>query len=227
MTVRFRSLAIAAALVVASLAIAGEYVARPAIVAPIKRVQLPRTPVAVIEVPVDQTMDAVELELASRLIGVSPEEAHEVAKVLVEESRKAGFDPWYIIAIIEAESGYDADACSSAGARGLMQLMPTTFRSVSKHYRASDPVENVRAGIAYLTKLYAAGFNYPNTILLAYNGGPANALSYLKATWARKDTSGFPDEMKEYPGRVLARYKRLRQAVGDEKPVVSKTWRLP
>jgi len=233
--IRFRSLAIAAVVAVASLAIAGEFVARPTVLAPVARVEIPRPPPPVVEVrvaevsppPVDATMDAIELELASRLVGVAPGEAHAVAKVLVEEARKAGFDPWYIVAVIEAESMYDADACSPAGARGLMQLMPTTFRSVSTHYRVSDPVENVRAGIHYLAKLYAAGFNYPNTALLAYNGGPANALAYLKAIWAKKDTSSFPAEMKEYPGKVLTRYKRLRHAVGDEKPNVAKTWRLP
>jgi soluble lytic murein transglycosylase-like protein len=178
------------------------------------------------KLPADPVLEAIELELASRLVGVAPGEAHRVAGVLVTEARKAGFDPWYIIAIIEVESAYDADACSSAGARGLMQLMPATFHSVSTHYRVSDPVENVRAGIAYLSKLYAAGFRWPETILLAYNGGPANATAYAKAIRAKDDLTGFPREMKEYPHLVLKRYLRLRSAAGDAKPSY-KTWRTP
>jgi soluble lytic murein transglycosylase-like protein len=221
--VRFPSFVIIAVLMLSGMAIASESCGRPTLadsLAPQVVLADPPKPLP------DPTLEAVELELGSRLIGVAPGEAHSVAVVLVEEARKAGFDPWYIIAIIEVESAYDVDACSPAGARGLMQLMPTTFREVSKHYRAADPVENVRAGIAYLSKLYAAGFTYPNTVLLAYNGGPANALAYLKATWARRDTSGYPREMREYPNLVLQRYKRLRHAVGDEKPVVAKSWRL-
>jgi soluble lytic murein transglycosylase-like protein len=222
--IRFPSLVVLAVLLLSGIAIAADICGRPTLadaLAPQVVLADPPPP------PRDATLEAVELELGSRLIGVAPGEAHSVAKVLVEESRKAGFDPWYIVAVIEAESMYDADACSPAGARGLMQLMPTTFKSVSTHYRVSDPVENVRAGIAYLAKLYAAGFNFPNTVLLAYNGGPANALAYLKATWAKRDTATFPAEMKEYPSKVLTRYKRLRHAIGDEKPNVAKSWRLP
>jgi len=177
--------------------------------------------------PVDAVLEAVELELASRLVGVAPGEAHDVAKALVDAAREAHFDPWFIVAVIEAESMYRVEACSPTGALGLMQLMPATFRSVSSHYRMTDPVENIRAGVAYLAKLYTSGFKGPTPILMAYNGGPGAAAAYWRAARTKEDLSGFSQEMTEYPSKVLARYRRLVQSQGGNFKRPDKTWRTP
>jgi len=173
---------------------------------------------------VDDLVEAVELELDMRLEGAMPGDAHNVAEVLVQESRKAGFDPWWIMAIIETESNYRIEACSHSGAIGLMQTIPSTFRSVSKHKRMTDPAENVRAGIAYLSQLYAWGYRWQQGILMSYNGGPGAASAYNRALRNKEDVSGFSSEMLSYPGKVLARYQRILKAQRIKTPV-AKAWR--
>jgi soluble lytic murein transglycosylase-like protein len=82
-------------------------------------------------------------------------------------------EPW-IRAVMQVESNGEADATSSKGAMGLMQVMPATYAYLSDRYGLSDdpyaPRDNILAGSAYLRELYdrygAAGF------LAAYNAGP-------------------------------------------------------
>jgi soluble lytic murein transglycosylase-like protein len=55
-------------------------------------------------------------------------------------------------AVIQAESAYDASAISTAGAVGLMQLMPDTARRYGVTNR-NDPIQNVNGGTRYLKDL--------------------------------------------------------------------------
>jgi uncharacterized protein YbjQ (UPF0145 family) len=83
--IRFPSLIVIAMLSLGGLAIAAETCGRPTLadsLAPQVVLADPPPP------PRDATMEAIELELASRLVGVAPGEAHEVAKTLVDEARK-------------------------------------------------------------------------------------------------------------------------------------------
>lgn len=176
--------------------------------------------------PRDPLVEQVEAEFATRLQGATDAETREVSAVLVAEARAAGFDPWFIVAIIEAESDFKVEACSPAGALGLMQMLPSTFRSVSDHRRVTDPVANVSAGIEYLRRLHASGFTWPSAILRAYNAGPGAASAYYRAIYRKQDTSGFSAEMKEYPGRVLAKYARLLKRNGQDVGQADKLWRL-
>jgi len=65
---------------------------------------------------------------------------------------KHEIDPKLVHAVIYAESAYDAKAISSAGAVGLMQLMPATARQYGAEDR-KDPKQNVFAGTRYLKYL--------------------------------------------------------------------------
>jgi soluble lytic murein transglycosylase-like protein len=130
-------------------------------------------------------------------------EIRKVSETIVDECAKLGVDHLFIIAIIEAESNFDIEAVSPTGARGLMQIMPGTFREVSKAKRMFDPSENVRAGIRYVAKLYSQGFTTPWDVLLAYNQGPGTVL----AVW--KKQLSMPDEAQAYIPRVMSNYKAL------------------
>ena len=73
----------------------------------------------------------------------------QLSAMINKIAREVGVDPFFVHAIISAESAYKPGAKSHAGAMGLMQLMPGTARrfSVSNPY---DIEQNVRGGSTYL-----------------------------------------------------------------------------
>lgn len=92
---------------------------------------------------------------------------------------KYGVAPELIAAVMQAESGFNPNAGSSAGARGLMQLMPGTFRGLGVNGRITDPNANIEAGTKYLSQMLAKVGGDVEKALRAYNAGPgAIAKSY-------------------------------------------------
>ncbi len=86
-------------------------------------------------------------------------------------------DPWLVRAVIETESNFHPYAGSSAGAGGLMQLMPATASSLGCRDRF-DPESNIAAGCRYLRQmLNTFGGDY-NLAIAAYNAGPGNVRNY-------------------------------------------------
>jgi soluble lytic murein transglycosylase-like protein len=82
-----------------------------------------------------------------------------------------------VIAIIRAESNYDAVAVSPKNAQGLMQLVPDTARRF-RVKNAFDPVQNVRGGIAYLRWLLAYFQGEISLVAAAYNAGEKSVERY-------------------------------------------------
>jgi soluble lytic murein transglycosylase-like protein len=85
-------------------------------------------------------------------------------------SRAAGLNPWLVAAVVEAESRYDRWAVSRAGARGLMQLMPSVWSDAGIR-DPHDPRANLRVGCAHLRTLLDR-FGDLALALAAYNAGP-------------------------------------------------------
>jgi len=85
--------------------------------------------------------------------------------------------PSLIKAVIHAESSFKADVESSAGAQGLMQLMPATQKtySVTNPY---DPKQNIQAGTEYLKHLLNKYNNNLRLSLAAYNAGETAVKKY-------------------------------------------------
>jgi soluble lytic murein transglycosylase-like protein len=79
-------------------------------------------------------------------------------------------DAALIRAVISVESGYDPSARSSAGAVGLMQLMPETAKRYGVKDRL-DPAQNIQAGARYLRDLKVMFDNNLPLVLAAYNAG--------------------------------------------------------
>ena len=106
-----------------------------------------------------------------------------------------------IEAIIENESAFDSKATSSAGARGLMQLMPQTADAlgVTDSY---DATQNIRGGTRYLRSLLDR-FGKVELAVAAYNAGPEAVQKY----------GGIPpyEETRSYVRNVLASYARRSQ----------------
>ncbi len=154
---------------------------------------------------------SVEAQLDARAAGLAAGERVRLAEAILEEAQRAWLDPLLVLAMIEVESGWDLDAESNHGARGLMQVRPATFRREAARSGLSqkdpdDPALNVRAGVRYFRRLLDA-FGGEDAALMAYNAGPARIRSYLRS-------GGVPERFRGYPRRVRHEVVRLRRAFG-------------
>ena len=86
-----------------------------------------------------------------------------------DAARDAAIPPGMLWAVAKVESNLQANARSSAGARGLLQLMPATGRSLNLDI--DEPRSNVLAGARYLRQLLDR-FGSSDLALAAYNAGP-------------------------------------------------------
>jgi len=88
-----------------------------------------------------------------------------------------GISPLLVAAIIEAESEFNPRAVSRRGARGLMQLMPDTAKTLGVD-DPFDPRENIEAGVRHLRALMDRfGDNLP-LVLAAYNAGEVAVIKH-------------------------------------------------
>ncbi|WP_067712213.1 lytic transglycosylase domain-containing protein [Ferroacidibacillus organovorans] len=83
-----------------------------------------------------------------------------------------GLSPSLVSAVVKQESNFSANATSQAGAMGLMQLMPQTAQSLGVT-NAYDPVQNLQAGMSYLSQLIHRYHGDVPLALAAYNAGPS------------------------------------------------------
>lgn len=117
-------------------------------------------------------------------------------------ANKHGLHAALLKAVIHAESAFKPKAVSSAGAQGLMQLMPLTQKTyqVSNPY---DPAQNINGGAAYLKHLKNT-YSTIDVFLAAYNSGETAVERYGKTI------PPFP-ETQEYVRRVKILYSRYQR----------------
>jgi soluble lytic murein transglycosylase-like protein len=120
--------------------------------------------------------------------------------IISKASRKYGVDVGLIKAVIKAESNFNPQAVSHAGARGLMQLMPSTARSLGVS-DSFDPEQNVMGGTRFLKDMLKRYDGDVDAALAAYNWGPGNV---------DKRSDHLPRETRDYLVRVKQLYASYR-----------------
>ena len=98
--------------------------------------------------------------------------SNSVADLLTSLAPSYAVPPELALAVAQKESALNPKAVSSAGAMGVMQLMPATAASLGVS-NPFDPQQNIQGGLQYLSSLYQQYGNW-GTALIAYNEGPGN-----------------------------------------------------
>jgi soluble lytic murein transglycosylase len=140
----------------------------------------------------------------------------EYQEYIVKYAKEYDLDPAFLAAVIYSESRFNIDAVSRVGARGLMQIMPSTGKSIADHLgntnfdvsQLHDPETSIKYGAWYLRDLLNRYNNDEEAALAGYNGGPAVANRYIIS---RSDAS-IPHETSGYLKTVMgakAKYQEI------------------
>lgn len=99
--------------------------------------------------------------------------------LIFEAARRHALNPELVAAVVRAESAFDPEAVSVKGARGLMQLMPATARSLGlREDEIHDPQRNLDTGARYLARLAEFYERDLPVVLAAYNAGEGTVARY-------------------------------------------------
>jgi soluble lytic murein transglycosylase-like protein len=117
--------------------------------------------------------------------------------LILKAAQEHEVSPALVKAVIQAESTFNASAVSSQGAVGLMQVLPSTARSMgftSPH----EPGQNIRAGVRYLKTLLREFGDDEYLALAAYNCGPDAIRRYGNQMPPFSQTRSFVAKVMEY-----------------------------
>ena len=142
-------------------------------------------------------------ELRTKLKYASSVNPAEFEQLIKTCSEKYGVNASLVKAVIHAESGYNPNAVSSKGASGLMQLMPSTAKSLKVADRF-NPKDNVEGGVKYLRFLLDTFRGDVSLAVAAYNAGLNKVAKY----------GGIPpyNETRTYVNRVLSYMKSYQES---------------
>lgn len=137
--------------------------------------------------------------------------------------------PGLVWALMREESGFRPAVASSAGAKGLMQLMPATAERVARQIDLAgwnegmlvDPTTNIRLGTAYLDGLVRSYPGRASAAIGSYNAGPEPVKRWLAERPRQADdewVENIPyDETRNYVKRVLRSQHAYRELYADER----------
>ena len=150
-----------------------------------------------------QTSSAVQKtentrKISSKVLDDMPLADQNLSTLIEAAARKYKVDPKLVAAVAEVESNGNQNAVSSAGAIGVMQLMPDTAASLGV-----DPYnkqQNIEGGVRYISDLTDKYRGDIEKALAAYNAGPA-----------RVDSGNIPEVSRRYVKNIMSIYRKLRE----------------
>jgi len=123
----------------------------------------------------------------------NPEERLMILKQVHYEARRSGLEPELVLALVNVESNFDRFAISSAGARGLMQIMPFWLEELGRpEDNLFDITTNLRFGCTILNIYLERENGDMRRALARYNGSvgqnwyPQRIYKALRTTWYRQ-----------------------------------------
>jgi len=115
----------------------------------------------------------------------------------VKYGKENNIPPEYLAAMAIIESSLRPKAVSRSGARGLLQLIPDTFRSVHPEGDPFNPDDSIYAGSRYLRKMLDRFEDDMETALAAYNAGPTR-VSRIRRRHGPRWREHLPSETRNY-----------------------------
>ncbi|HBP63721.1 MAG TPA: transglycosylase [Desulfosporosinus sp.] len=143
--------------------------------------------------------------------------------IIEKYATQYGVDPLFVVSVIREESKFLPQSESHKGAKGLMQLMPSTAQAISeslgdKTYTEQDllnPEKNIQYGTWYLASLQKVFSNNTTLVTAAYNGGRGHVQEWIKNGQIDPNNIRLQDipfkETRDYVGRVLKSYQKYNK----------------
>ena len=165
---------------------------------------------------------------------------NKYGKTIHNYSQKYGIDWRLVIAVMKVESQFNPSALSHRGAKGFMQIMPTTQSEIAGKLGKeidffNDPHGNIKGGIFYLSKLYkqfdGMGLSEENKIkftIAAYNAGYSRILDAQKMAYYVNDDPKEWKSIKNSMPLLSKKYSSLHRFVWDGRKPTSgyfKDWK--
>ncbi|HMV65863.1 MAG TPA: transglycosylase SLT domain-containing protein, partial [Myxococcota bacterium] len=142
---------------------------------------------------------------------------------LVDATSSYDYEPRMFHGLVREESSFDKDIVSFAGARGLSQVMPGTWREVigwlgirTSDAQMFDATTNLRVGGRYLQSVYQSMNDNPFLAMASYNGGPGRISGWIQA-WGNPPTDEYVEripvrETRDYVKKVSTSWQVMRYA---------------
>jgi hypothetical protein len=133
-------------------------------------------------------------------------------------ARRHNVEPSLVDSVIRVESNYNPNAISSAGAQGLMQLIPSTARRFGVN-NTFHPVQNIEGGVRYLKYLMELYRGDERLALAAYNAGEGAVAKY-KGIPPYAETQNYVYQVGKKLGQAREAEKKAKALAEESKPEV-------